>query len=88
MAYEHKTNTGTIFKNEKKADNHPDWKGQININGKLMDVAGWIKQGNKGDFLSLKISEPFTKDQKDQMQGKEEEKKRIVTQDEKDDLPF
>lgn len=88
MAYEHKENTGTIFMNEKKADNHPDWKGQININGKLLDVAGWIKQGNKGNFISLKVSEPFTREQKDAVQGREEMKKRIVTQDEDNSLPF
>ena len=32
---ETKNNTGAIFKNDnKKADNHPDYKGKVNVNGK------------------------------------------------------
>lgn len=59
MSYEHKANTGTLFPNNKKADNHPDWKGKINFNGVDYDLAGWVKKTDKGEFLSLKISEPF-----------------------------
>jgi hypothetical protein len=43
---ENKLNTGAIFKNtNKKADNHPDYKGKVNVNGKEMEVALWVKQG-------------------------------------------
>lgn len=61
MAYEQKANTGTIFKNDKKADNHPDYRGQINVNGKLLDIALWVKNGQKGQFFSASISEPRPK---------------------------
>jgi len=30
---ETKVNGGAIFKNEKKADTHPDYKGTINVDG-------------------------------------------------------
>jgi uncharacterized protein (DUF736 family) len=60
MSYEHKANTGTLFPNNKKmADNHPDYKGKIKVGDQEYDVAGWLKAGANGNFLSLKISEPF-----------------------------
>lgn len=59
MSYEHKANTGTLFPNNKKADNHPDYKGKIKVGEVEYDIAGWLKDGANGKFLSLKISEPF-----------------------------
>jgi hypothetical protein len=53
------TNSGVLFTHAKKADNHPDYKGKINVNGVEFDLAGWVKQGKSGQFLSLKVSEPF-----------------------------
>lgn len=59
MAFEHRENFGTLFKNDRKnGEKHPDYKGQINVNGQLLDIAAWIKEGKKGKFLSLKVSEP------------------------------
>ena len=82
--FEHKENTGSIFKNNRKEkDTHPDYKGQINVNGKLLDIALWVKEGSKGSFFSAKVSEPFTKEQKDSMYSAEHSKK-VET----DDLPF
>ncbi len=60
MSYEHKPNTGTLFPNTKKtADNQPDYKGKIKVGEQEYDIAGWLKDGANGKFLSLKISEPF-----------------------------
>ena len=57
---ENKTNTGAIFKNtNKKADNHPDYKGKVNVNGKEMEVALWVKQGKAGSYFSASFSEPY-----------------------------
>jgi uncharacterized protein (DUF736 family) len=59
MPFEHKDNSGTLFPNDRKtANNQPDFKGQIKVNGKLLDIAGWIKEGTKGNFYSLSVSEP------------------------------
>jgi hypothetical protein len=59
MPFEHKDNSGTLFPNDRKtANNQPDFKGQIKVNGKLLDIAGWIKEGAKGNFYSLSVSEP------------------------------
>ena len=59
--YELKENALTIFKNEKKSETHPDWKGQVNVEGKLFDIALWVKEGKKGKYFSGKISEPYKK---------------------------
>lgn len=56
MAYETKDNTGSIFLEEnKKSDNHPDFKGSLKIEGREYWVSGWKKQGNGKKFISLAI---------------------------------
>jgi uncharacterized protein (DUF736 family) len=58
MSYDN-TNTGAIFKNEKKADNHPDYKGKINVEGKEYEIAIWLKTSKAGnEFMSCKLQEP------------------------------
>jgi uncharacterized protein (DUF736 family) len=59
---ENKPNTGAIFKNDnKKADNHPDYRGKVNVNGKEMEIALWVKQGKSGSYFSASFSEPYVK---------------------------
>ena len=61
---ERKDNTGVLFKvTDKQSDKHPDMTGKGTFNGKEMDIAGWnntSKDGTK-QYLSLKISEPYVK---------------------------
>ena len=80
-------NTGAIFKNEnKKAENHPDYKGKVNVNGKDMEVALWLKTSAKGvKFLSASFSEPFVKGEP-QIKNNEPQIKEYG--DANDDLPF
>jgi hypothetical protein len=92
MAYEHKENSGSVFPNVKKtSDNQPDFKGQVNVGGKLFDIAIW----NKGKFQSIKISEPFKKDVTKAGAYTEQVKKQVMNDthsefriDSHDDLPF
>jgi uncharacterized protein (DUF736 family) len=47
---------GVLFKNERKtAQNHPDYTGNCEIEGKEYWISAWIKQGrNSGkNFMSL-----------------------------------
>lgn len=57
MAYEHKEGSGSLFKNLKKEEGsrQPDYRGDAMVNGVLVEVAAWIKEGNKGKFFSLSI---------------------------------
>ena len=92
---ETRINTGAIFKNDnKKADNHPDYKGKVNVNGKEMEVALWMKTSAKGvKFMSASFSEPFVKGEP-QIQRNEPQingtlkQPSYVNLDAKDDLPF
>ena len=57
MEYDN-TNTFTLFKNDKNGNEKaPDYSGKINVNGKDMQIAAWIREGKKGKFMSGKISE-------------------------------
>ena len=51
---EQKDNSGILFRNDRKElESHPDRKGSALIGGVEYWVAGWIKKGKSGDFLSL-----------------------------------
>ena len=57
MEYDN-TNSGALFKNDKKGnDKAPDYAGKINVDGKDLRLAAWIKEGKSGKFMSLKVSE-------------------------------
>lgn len=54
MAYKHKENTGSIFKNEKKEkDTHPSMTGSALIDGVEYWVSAWTNDGEKGRWQSL-----------------------------------
>lgn len=54
MAYEQRDNSGAIFINDRKeSDRHPDRTGTAMVDGVMYYVSGWVKQGTKGQFLSL-----------------------------------
>jgi uncharacterized protein (DUF736 family) len=60
ITYEQRDGQGSLFINEKKtSDKQPDYQGNVMINGKKMQIAGWKKQSKSGStFLSIQISEP------------------------------
>lgn len=57
--FERKNGTGALFTNEKVlSEKHPNMSGTIvTPDGKEYRIAAWTKQGNKGRYLSLAISE-------------------------------
>ena len=57
MAYEEREGSGCLFENEyKRPDNNkPDYTGKLMINGELVKLAAWRKQGKKGEFISLSV---------------------------------
>lgn len=83
---ETKVNGGAIFKNEKKADTHPDYKGTINVDGQDKEIALWVKQSAKGTtYFSVKISEPYKKTE-EQPEGKWIKAEQVIPKN--DSLPF
>lgn len=61
MAYDN-TNSGVLFRERDKQGNEarPDYTGKLDVGGHEYRLAGWIKSGQNGDFLSLKLTEPRT----------------------------
>jgi uncharacterized protein (DUF736 family) len=56
MAFELKDGQGTLFKNDKKGNEKaPDYRGEAMIDGVMHKVAGWLKDGKNGKWMSLKI---------------------------------
>lgn len=77
---ENKINSGAIFKNDKKTSaNQPDYRGKVNVNGKEMEVALWVKQGKNGSFFSAAFSEPYVAP---------ETMERVPVSKDVDDFPF
>jgi uncharacterized protein (DUF736 family) len=84
MAEYSNENSGALFKNEKKdTDKHPDYAGKINVNGKELRLAAWVREGKAGKFMSLKVSELTQK-----QEVKPAAKASGSFEDMPDDLPF
>ena len=64
MEYDN-TNTGVLFRNEtaNEENKQPYMTGKINVEGKDMQIAGWMKESKTGKkFLSLRVQEPRVQD--------------------------
>ena len=58
MAFEQRELSGSMFKNDKKTQpNHPDYRGDCKVEGKLYWMSGWIKETKAGaKFLSVSLT--------------------------------
>lgn len=57
MSFEHKEGMGGMFRNQHKtSDKHPDYRGEARYKGELVEIAGWIKDGAKGKWMSLNLA--------------------------------
>jgi hypothetical protein len=84
MAYELKPGQGTIFKNSKKEkENQPEYKGEIMTpSGEKLEIALWVKEGQKGKFFSAAIKPPYVKDENATVANN------ATTEDDGSGLPF
>ena len=84
MAFEQRDNSGALFKNDKKGNEKaPDYTGNCMVDGFEYRIAAWVKEGNKGKFMSVTF------------QRKDEEKKPAPKapvptsfDDDQDSIPF
>lgn len=66
MSYELREGQGSLFRADKKGnEKRPDYEGKANIGGTTYRVAGWLKDGAKGKWMSLKIEVPREGDSAD-----------------------
>lgn len=81
------TNRGVLFKNQRKeSDKHPDYTGNINVDGTEFWLSAWIKDGAKGKFMSLSIK---PKDEQPQAAKRDAiSSGRSLKADMDDDIPF
>jgi hypothetical protein len=63
MSFDLKEGYGGLFRipDDKKVKDGPDYRGDVNVGGTLYEIAGWLKQGQKGKWLSLKVQLPRDK---------------------------
>lgn len=65
MAYEPKTNTGSLFRNDRKEkESQPDYRGSVNIDGKKLEISAWIRKTKDGSksYLGLTFKPPYEKE--------------------------
>jgi len=91
MAYQHDNGQISIFKNEHKTqDKHPDYKGYGKApNGTDIEIALWVKEGQKGKFFSGRIE--IKQQQTGSPEPQQSQRRQPQTQGHPvidDDLPF
>jgi hypothetical protein len=79
---EQRDNSGVLFTNDKREkESHPNYKGNIRVDGKDYWISGWIKEGKNGKFMGLAVS---PKEEQTQPQSKPKAK----IEDMDSDIPF
>ena len=76
-------NKGVLFKNDRKEkETQPDYTGKITLGGKEKRLAAWLKDGQRGKFMSLQVSD-FQEQAAPQAQPQP-----VLNDDFSDDIPF
>lgn len=69
MSYD---NSGILFKNDRKTESkHPDYNGSITVDGVEYWLSAWIKEGQKGKFMSLSVKPKEEKAKKPAAPGRQ-----------------
>ena len=77
-------NKGVLFKNDRKEkETQPDYTGKITLGGKEKRLAAWLKDGQRGKFMSLQVS-----DFQEQQAAPQAQPQPLLNDDFSDDIPF
>ncbi len=59
MALDLKHGTWMLFRNQQREkDSQPEFRGQVCLpDGRMMEMAGWVKEGKNGKFFSGKLGD-------------------------------
>lgn len=87
-----KENTGVMFnnKNWKEGSNQPRVRGEINVGGKILEVAMWVKKSASGNtYYSLALKDKQDTPKNEPMERVKHATKPIQEYPElNDDIPF
>lgn len=95
-------NSGALFPREKRTDKAPDWGGEIIMERSLLQqlmseaegdgvkikISGWVRQGTRGDFISLKYDSFKPQPQERERQLSEPTRRAPPPDIDDSDLPF
>lgn len=89
MAFTHKQNTGSIFKNERKEkDSHPNMTGSALIGGIEYWVSAWTKEGDKGRWQSLSFTPKESRGARETAKSEPQQSRGGGNRDVDSDIPF
>ena len=82
------TNSGIMFRNDRKeTDNHPDFKGSLNVDGVDYWLSAWVNEGKPGSKLEGRKYFRISLQQKEHQQPAQSQGNG-ARQDFDDEIPF
>jgi hypothetical protein len=93
-------NSGALFTRDKKSEKSPEWGGDITMEVSLLKklieesdgdgvkirLSGWVRQGNRGEFISIKYDDFKPMSQDRQFNAPRPAPAQVEIND--DDIPF
>lgn len=95
-------NSGALFTRDKKSEKSPEWGGEITMevsllkrlieesdgDGVKIKLSGWVRQGNRGEFISIKYDDFKPMSQDRQFNEPRQAPKPAPVEMDNEDLPF
>jgi len=80
-----KEGRGVLFQNlDKKTELHPDYKGQVMVDGKIIRLSAWKKTHSNGHLFSLSVMKTPQEMERESISYPRE----VNTRNDSDEVPF